>query len=195
VDPVYGSQAQQPAPHQQYMSQNPDANFTPRVETVPETQATPTPQYRPNAVDGSGIDARTKDDPKASAEQQAMSAGGAPGSAQGRIALLQQALACKLCHFLVDGVLENPTLANVRDPATAKVHAIELLKLLSKDPGYGPKFKLILDTLPAWKKYKSQDHSLFITSAEQKADYFLTDGESGAPKMLLTQQGETKSDS
>lgn len=185
----------QPAPQQQYMSQNPDANFTPRVETVPETQAAPTPQYRPTAIDGSGIDARTKDDPKASAEQQAMSAGGAPGSAQGRIALLQQALACKLCHFLVDGVLENPTLANVRDPATAKVHAIELLKLLCKDPGYGPKFKLILDTLPAWKKYKSQDHSLFITSAEQKADYFLTDGESGAPKMLLTQQGETKLDS
>jgi hypothetical protein len=124
-----------------------------------------------------------------------MSVGGAPGSAQGRIALLQQALACKLCHFLVDGVLENPTLANVRDPATAKVHAIELLKLLSKDPGYGPKFKLILDTLPAWKKYKSQDHSLFITSAEQKADYFLTDGESGAPKMLLKQEGETKLES
>jgi hypothetical protein len=119
-----------------------------------------------------------------------MSEDGAPGSAQGRIALLRQALACKLCHFLVDSVLENPTLADVRDPAAAKVHTIELLKLLSKDPGYGPKFKLILDTLPAWKKYKSQDHSLFITTAEQKSDYFLTDGETGTPKKLLT-QGET----
>ena len=101
---------------------------------------------------------------------------------------MQQALACNLCEFLVDDVLENPTLQKIRDPAAAKVHAIDLLKMLCKDPGFGPKFKMILDDLPAWKKYKSQDHSLLITGHEQKADYFLTDGGSGKDKMLLTEK-------
>ena len=162
----------------------------PVVETVSEEPLVQ--QYRPTPIEGSGIDARSKEDPKAAAEQQAMSTGGAPGAAQGRIALLQQALACKLCEFLVDNVLENSTLSDVKDPASAKVHAIDLLKLLTKDPGFGPKFKLILDGLPAWKKYKSQDHSLFITGHEQKADYFLTDGGSGETKKMLT-EGEASS--
>jgi hypothetical protein len=182
------AQPQAPQPYQPH-STDIGFNFGPVVNTISE--ATPTLQYRPTPTEGSGIDARTAEDPKASAEQQAMSTGGAPECAQGRMALLQQALACRLCHFLVESVLENPTLKDTRDPASAKVHAIDLLKLLSRDPGYGPKFKLILDTLPAWKKYKSQDHSLFITTAEQKADYFLTDGGTGAPKKLLTQGGET----
>jgi hypothetical protein len=55
------------------------------------------------------------------------------------------------------------------------------------DPGYGLKFRLILDEIPAWKKYKSQDHSLFITGSEQKADYFLTDGDK-EPAKLLTEK-------
>jgi len=162
----------------------------PVVETVSEEPLGQ--QYRPTPVEGSGVDARSKEDPKGAAEQQAMSSGGAPGAAQGRLALLQQALTCKLCEFLVNGVLENPKLADVKDPASTKVHAIELLKLLTMDPGFGPKFKLILDDLPAWKKYRSQDHSLFITGHEQKTDYFLTDGGSGETKKMLT-EGETSS--
>ena len=113
-----------------------------------------------------------------------MAVGGAPGAAQGRISLLQSALACKLAEFLLNDVLENATLANVKDPASVKVHAVELLKLLTIDPAYGMKFKLILDEHPAWRKYKSQDHSLFITGTEQKTDYFLTDGSSGPTKLL-----------
>jgi hypothetical protein len=46
------------------------------------------------------------------------------------------------------------------------------------DPAFGMKFQMILDGIPDWKKYKAQDHSLFITGPEQKADYFLTDGSS-----------------
>jgi hypothetical protein len=158
------------------------------VETVRENapEPLPVPQYRPTPVEGYGVDARTQEDPKVEAEQRAVSSAGAPGAAKGRVALLQQALACELCDFLVNRVLENPDLKSVRDPAAVKVHAIALLKMLTKDPGYGPKFKLILSGLPAWAKYRSQDHSLLITGHEQKADYFLTDGGTG-DKKLLTQ--------
>jgi len=153
----------------------------PTVETVPA------PKYRPTAIAGTGIDARTPEDPKIKAERQAVSSGGAPGSAQGRVALLQSALHCRLPEFLLEDVLENPSLGTVKDPAAAKVHAVELLKLLTLDPGFGLKFKLLLNEMPAWKKYKSQDHSLFITGTEQKADYFLTDGSDGEPTKMLTQ--------
>lgn len=151
------------------------------VETV-EGMQPPAP-----STEGTEIDARSKPDPNVTAEQQAVSTDGAPGAAQGRVVLLQQALSFDLCEFLVDKVLENPTLQNVKDPSGAKVHSIELLKLLTKDPGYGAKFKLVLEKLPAWKKYKSQDHSLLITGHEQKTDYFLTDGGSGEPKKMLTE--------
>lgn len=160
-------------------------SHAPMVETE---QPEPAPQYGPTPTEGLDIDARTTVDPEIVAEQQASTSIGAPGAAHGRVALLQQALACKLCEFLVDGVLENPSLHKIRDPAAAKVHAIDLLKMLSQDPGFGPKFKMILDNLTAWKKYKSQDHSLLITGHEQKADYFLMDGGSGKDKMLLTEK-------
>jgi len=134
-----------------------------------------------------GVDARMKLDPDEEAEKQMKTVAGAPGAADGRVALLQSALMCDLPRFLVESVLENPKLSKVRDPAATKVHSVELLKLLASDPGYGMKFRMILDEIPGWKKYKSQDHSLFITGPEQKADYFLTDGGSGETKKLLTQ--------
>lgn len=152
------------------------------TQPVVETVGTHT-----NPIEGSGIDARSSVDPKVTAEQQTMSLGGAPGAAQGRVALLQSALACKLVEFLLNDVLENETLKNVKDPSSAKVHAVELLKLLTKDPAYGMKFNIILEELPSWRKYKSQDHSLFITGTEQKTDYFLTDG-SSEPTKLLTEK-------
>lgn len=148
----------------------------------------PIPQYGPTPTEGVGIDARMPPDPQVTAERQASTFNGAPGAAQGRAALLQQALVCQLCKFLLDQVLEHRNLLQVRDPTSVKVHAIELLKLLTKDPGYGPKFKIILDGVPAWQKYKSQDHSLLITGHEQKADYFLMDGgSSGKETMMLTE--------
>lgn len=155
------------------------------VETVTEQPHAPVQQYRPATVEGSGIDARTQEDPMIAAEQRAVSTTAAPNAAHGRVSLLQQALACELCEFLLYKVLENPSLVKIRDPIGAKVHSIALLKLLTKDPGFGPKFKLILSGLPEWDKYKSQDHSLLITGHEQKADYFLTDGR-GAEKKFLT---------
>lgn len=167
---------------------DPTTTQGPVVETVEEEAKL---SYQPTPIEGMGIDARSKPDAQTVAQQHTMSVGGAPGCAQGRVALLQQALACKMCEFLVNNVLENATLADVKDPAAAKVHAIDLLKLLTRDPGYGPKFKLILDAIPAWTKYKSQDHSLYITGHEQRADYFLTDGGSGEPKRLLTQGGNS----
>jgi hypothetical protein len=144
----------------------------------------------PPATDGSGIDARTKPEPSVEAAQRAASTNGAPGSAEGRKALLESALHCDLATYLVENVLENSSLRNVKDPASAKVHAVELLKILCQDPGYGMKFKLILEKIPAWKKYESQDHSLFITGHEQKTDYFLTDGSSTDPMKFLTNSKE-----
>lgn len=139
------------------------------------------------ATEGNGIDARTKAEPAVEAARQAATTQGAPGCAEGRKALLESALLCDLPTYLVESVLENPSLSKVRDPASVKVHAVELLKLLTRDPGYGMKFKLILEKVPAWKKYVSQDHSLFITGTEQKTDYFLTDGSSSGPTKMLTQ--------
>jgi hypothetical protein len=167
-------------------SVTPNSRDEPFVDTVPVPMAPPPQQYGPTPTTGSGIDARSSTDPHETAEHQAITTMGAPGAANGRVALLRQALTCSLCDFLVNRVLENPALNSIRDPASAQVHSISLLKLLVKDPGFGPKFKIILDDLPAWKRYKSQDHSLLITGHEQKADYFLTDGGSDSDKKLLT---------
>lgn len=168
------------------------SNGSTQVTTVQESTSTSRELEGSSAQsnEGSSIDARTQMDPKEEAEVKIKIIPGAPGSADGRVPLLQSALTCDLPKFLVEDVLENPTLANVKDPSGTKVHAVELLKLLSSDPGYGMKFEIILDEIPSWKKYKSQDHSLFITSSEQKmADYFLTDGtDSRNPTKLLTQE-------
>jgi hypothetical protein len=91
----------------------------------------------------------------------------------------------RIAKVLIENVLENSTLSKVKDPAAVAVHTVELLKLLATDPGYGMKFSLYLEMITAWKKYKTQEHSLFITGPEQKADYFLTDGgERGGTKLL-----------
>mmetsp|Transcript_6988 Transcript_6988/g.16332 ORF Transcript_6988/g.16332 Transcript_6988/m.16332 type:complete len:3227 (-) Transcript_6988:18-9698(-) len=140
---------------------------------------------QPPQTEGTGIDARTEVDPKEVAEQKTQTEAGAPGAADGRVPLLQSALTCELPSFLVELVLENAALSTIKDPAAAKVHAVELLKLLTQDPGYGMKFQMMLDEIPAWKKYKKQDHSLFITNTEKPmVDYFLTDGSNGPTKLL-----------
>ena len=119
---------------------------------------------------------------------------GAPESAFGRVALLNSALSCNLPGFLVDQVLENSALPSIKDPTGAKVHAVSLLKMLAADPAYGTKISHMLDNLEAWKKYKSQDHSLFITGAEQKADYFLLDQDHSSKKLLTHDNGESEAD-
>lgn len=159
------------------------------VETVsPEADETTTMPHQSMA--GSGIDARSPTDPSVTAEQRALSleGGGASldASNNGRMALLHQALACHLCQFLVNDFLENVSLPEIKDPAGGKVHAISLLKLLTTDPGYGLKFKLILQDIPAWsEKYKSQDHSLLLATSK-RTDYFLTAGEQENPTLMLT---------
>jgi hypothetical protein len=121
--------------------------------------------------EGTGIDARSGPDPSEAAQRRAVEAPGAPGSARNRASLLRQALSCRLCEFLVADVLENPSLLkDVKDPSAATAHAVDLLQLLLRDPGYGPKFALILGHYPAWKKYKSQDHSLYIPDPRPDAN-------------------------
>ena len=153
----------------------------PSAETVPsggEPQSMTT-------MAGTGIDARSPTDPAVTAEARAISSDGAEGATTGRVTLLHQALTCHLCEFLVNDFLENVSLHEIKDPAAGKVHAIHLLKLLTMDPGYGMKFKLILKGLPAWSKYKSQDHSLLMATTK-RTDYFLTAGEEANSTLLLT---------
>jgi hypothetical protein len=76
-----------------------------------------------------GVDGRTKADPKVEVEKRTNTVQGAPGAADGRAALLQSALQCKLPHFLVDDVLENSSLSKVKDPAAAEVHSTTTLPL------------------------------------------------------------------
>jgi hypothetical protein len=130
------------------------------------------------------VDARSAVDPHVVAAQQTRTQAGAPQAALGRVAWLQQALATKLCAFLIESVLEHPQRASVRDPAAAQVHSIALIQLLRRDPGFGYQFTLLLQEIPAWKKYQSQDHSLLITGPEQRVDYFLTDGSSSGAAAL-----------
>lgn len=165
----------------------PTSNFTATTSPPQFQQAQPMGQQTMPSNEGLGIDARSQQEPPSvQAAKAAETIQGAPNSADGRKVLLESALRCELPKYLID-VLENPALPKVKDAASVKVHAVELLKLLTKDPGYGLKFKLVLEAIPAWKKYASQDHSLFITGVEQKADYFLTDGSSSMEtKKLLT---------
>lgn len=145
----------------------------------------PTPQPEtPAPIEGAGVDARSSANPVIVAEQKTVTVSGAHGCANGRTALLHSAIELNLPRFLVEGVLENPTLSDVKNKPGTKVHTVELLKLLTTDPGFGMKFSLILDAIPAWSKYKAQDHSLFVTGDEQKVDYFLTDGSEGERKLL-----------
>lgn len=192
-------------PHQPAMHQS----SVPTVETVAEDDRpgmststftatnSPPPHFQQGqpmgqptmpSNEGLGIDARSQPEPPSVQAAKAVETiQGAPNSADGRKVLLESALRCDLAKYLIESVLENPALPKVKDAASVKVHAVELLKLLTKDPGYGLKFKLLLEAIPAWKKYASQDHSLFITGVEQKADYFLTDGSSSLEaKKLLT---------
>ena len=115
--PEPSQQAPQPMPApltnlQQSTQQHFSTSEVPIVETVTPSGNEPAParQYRPTPIEGTGIDARSEVNPKQKAEQQILSSAGAPGSAQGRIALLQSALACELPKFLVEHVLENATL-------------------------------------------------------------------------------------
>jgi hypothetical protein len=143
---------------------------------------------------GTIVDARSPTDPTITAEERAVESEGADGTSSSRITLLQQALTCQLCQFLVNDFLENVSLEEIKDPAAGKVHAINLLKLLTKDPGYGMKFKLILKDLPAWSKYKAQDHSLLMATTK-RTDYFLTAGEHASQTLMLTQDAKQDEES
>ena len=132
------------------------------------------------------VNAMSAPKPEDVAKQQMGTVGGAPNAAHGRVSLLNLALKGGLCKFLVEEVLDNESCKLIVDPAAIKVHAVALVKLLAKDPGYGMQFSLVLGGIDGWKKYKDQDHALFITGTEQRADYFLTNSSSRAEEKMLT---------
>lgn len=96
-------------------------------------------------------------DPKVLATERMNSSDGAPGSAKGRKKFLSSVLSCGLLQFLIDDVLENPTLDDdVDEPESVKEYAVEILNLLLMDPGYGLMFYLVLNSLANFEKYKDK---------------------------------------
>ncbi len=96
-------------------------------------------------------------DPKVLATERMNSSDAAPGSAKGRKKFLTSVLSCGLLQFLIDDVLENPTLDDdVDEPESVKEYAVEILNLLLMDPGYGLMFYLVLSSLANWEKYKDK---------------------------------------
>ena len=174
--------------HQQTLASGPTTAPAPAPAPAP-AQLQP---EMPTPMTGSSIIDTASSAPKI--EESTEERMGAPGSVVGRVALLNSALSCNLPGFLVDQVLENSALPSIKDPTGAKVHAVSLLKMLAADPAYGTKISHMLDNLEGWKKYKSQDHSLFITGAEQKVDYFLLDQGHSSKKLLTHDDGESKAD-
>ena len=82
---------------------------------------------------------------------------GAPGCAKGRKSFLSSVLSYEMIPYLITNVLENESLVtDVLDYENAKLHVIEIIKLLLMDPGFGLMFRLQLDSIPEWEKYKSQ---------------------------------------
>ena len=96
-------------------------------------------------------------DPKVIAEEKMKSSEGAPGCAKGRKSFLSSVLSYEMIPYLITNVLENESLVtDVLDYENAKLHVIEIIKLLLMDPGFGLMFRLQLDSIPEWEKYKSQ---------------------------------------
>lgn len=114
--------------------------------------------FLPYAITSDSVDALHSNDSNAIAQNRMISLAGAPNSARGRCILLDSALACELPQFLVMNILENPRFEfDVKDSKSTKLHVIELLQLLLKDPGYGLKFKIVLESMPTWNlKYIQQ---------------------------------------
>lgn len=102
------------------------------------------------------------------AEKNTVSIPGAKGCAKGRLNFLRSALDCELPHFLIEHVIESPAAEDVKEPCSLKVNAIEILELLTKDPGFGMKIKLILNSIPSYKDYESEKETLILKAKEEK---------------------------
>ncbi|CAM9816075.1 unnamed protein product [Phaeothamnion confervicola] len=114
---------------------------------------------------------------------------------RGFVAMATTALDEGLVRFAVQEVLESPELmvaGAVLDPSATKVHIVELLKTLAAHPSLAARMADLFDDLPAWRKYKHQDHDLFMAT-EAPVDYFLTDDtEALGRKLLLTAAGHAQ---
>lgn len=114
--------------------------------------------HSPYAITSPAVNSLPVPTPTMIADDRIKTADGAPNSARGRKVLLDSALACGLPQFLINSILENPNINSIKDPSIAKAHAVELLHLMLKDPGYGMKFDLVLDAITTGNKYKPQTH-------------------------------------
>jgi DnaJ family protein C protein 13 len=96
--------------------------------------------------------------------------------------LVPHALSLNMIPFLMH-VLEEADLSNVVDASGTKVHAIQILKIMTQDANHGQQAEVVLESMPGWERYKHQKHDLFVTQNE-KIDYFLADSTNSGFKML-----------
>jgi len=146
---------------------------TPLINQVRSTES-----FEPVSKVRNGIDMQS------SGQGTSFSQSESTGCTKGRKMLLFAVVQCDLPHFLLEDVMENVSLTSIKDPGSLKMYAIELLQLLVSDCEYGPRFETILNGIPSWNKYKGQDYSLFVSSAEKKEYLLLDDSERLSSKLL-----------
>jgi DnaJ homolog subfamily C member 13 len=88
-------------------------------------------------------------------------------------------------------VLEKEKLDHLVDPSAAKVHGVNILKVLENDTVHGPAAQAQLSAAHAesWDKYKYQKHDLFLSKNDTR-DYFLTDVATAQPAFMLKNSAE-----
>eukprot|EP00960_Hanusia_phi_P023507 693380-Hanusia_phi.AAC.2 len=64
--------------------------------------------------------------------------------------------------ILLDLLEESP--AGIHDYAVARVHAIEMIKQLERDPSRGSVIRSLLESCQVWQSCKNQKHDLFIST-------------------------------
>lgn len=95
-----------------------------------------------------------------------------PNENTGTRSIITSAVNAGLPEFLLR-LLDGRALDATKDPASAKVHVVDMLKALSGDSVHGERVNGILAQNPVWEQYRHQKHDLFV-SKNQRTDYFLT---------------------
>jgi hypothetical protein len=86
-------------------------------------------------------------------------------------------------------ILTTEKLDHLVDPSAAKVHAVDIIKLVEGDSLYGASATgMMAKHAGSWDKYRHQKHDLFLSRNDTR-DYFLTDV-ANQPSRLLKNSAE-----
>jgi hypothetical protein len=87
--------------------------------------------------------------------------------------LTRDAIRVKLPEFILNHVLGSD-LANVRNAAALRVYCVDALKSMCEAEESTEYLLQLLDSHKAWSKYKSQNHSLYLTVRSSYTSLFIT---------------------